>query len=53
MLYYALGVIAAFVLLRLAAWLMQRGLKLVPPLPHAGLRNAVKSIYRPGAPARP
>jgi putative ABC transport system permease protein len=50
-LYYTLGVIAAFAALRLAAFMMQRGLKLLPPLPHAGMRNAIKAIYRPGAPA--
>lgn len=50
-LWYTLGVIVAFVVLRGAGWLMQRGLKVVPPLPSANLRNAIKSIYRPGAPA--
>ncbi|MDB5541121.1 MAG: hypothetical protein JWQ89_2848 [Devosia sp.] len=50
-LWYALGVVAAFLILRLAAFLLQRVLKLIPPLPNAALRNAVKSIWRPGAPA--
>src|SRR5690606_4525550 len=50
-LWYALGVLAAFVILRSAAWALQRLLKLIPPLPDAALRNAIKSIHRPGAPA--
>jgi putative ABC transport system permease protein len=50
-LWYAIGVLAAFAILRGAAWLLQRLLKLVPPLPNAGLRNAIKAIHRPGAPA--
>jgi putative ABC transport system permease protein len=50
-LWYAFGVLGAFVVLRGAAWLLQRGLKLVPPLASAPLRNAIKSIWRPGAPA--
>lgn len=50
-LWYALGILAAFVILRLAAFLLQRALKLIPPLPDAALRNAIKSIWRPGAPA--
>src|SRR5690606_23843410 len=33
--YYAVGVAMAFLLLRGAAWLLQRALKLVPPLPDA------------------
>lgn len=49
--WYALGTVAAFVVLRLAALGLQWLLRLVPPLPDAGLRNALKSIYRPGAPA--
>lgn len=50
-LWYALAVAGAFLVLRLAAWGLQRLLRLVPPLPDAALRNALKSIYRPGAPA--
>ncbi len=50
-LWYAIAVLGAFLVLRLAAMLLQRLLKLVPPLPDAALRNAVKSIYRPGATA--
>ena len=49
--YYALGVAFAFLLLRAAGWLLQRVLRLVPPLPNAHLRNALKAIHRPGAPA--
>lgn len=49
--YYAIGVALAFLLLRAAAWLLQRLLRLVPPLPDANLRNALKAIHRPGAPA--
>ena len=49
--YYALGVAFAFLILRAAGWLLQRLLRLVPPLPKAHLRNALKSIHRPGAPA--
>lgn len=49
--YYALGVAFAFLLLRGAGWLLQRVLRLVPPLPNAHVRNALKAIHRPGAPA--
>ncbi|MGV3490596.1 MAG: ABC transporter permease [Devosia sp.] len=50
-LWYAFGVIAAFLILRAAAWLLQAALRRIPPLPDAALRNAVKAIHRPGAPA--
>ncbi len=50
-LWYALAVIGAFLVLRLAAFGLQALLRLVPPLRNATLRNALKSIYRPGAPA--
>ena len=50
-LWYTLGCIVAFGVLRLAGALMQRGLRMLPPAPSAGFRNAIKSIYRPGAPA--
>jgi putative ABC transport system permease protein len=49
--YYGLGVAGAFLVLRAAAWLLQAGLRLLPPLPNANIRNAVKAIHRPGAPA--
>ena len=50
-LWYAAAVLGAFIVLRLAAVLLQALLRLVPPLPNAAWRNAVKAIYRPGAPA--
>lgn len=49
--YYAIGVALAFLILRAAAWLLQHALRLVPPLPNAHVRNALKAIHRPGAPA--
>lgn len=50
-LWYAIGAIAAFVILRVAAWLLQALLRRLPPVGNATLRQAVKAIYRPGAPA--
>lgn len=50
-LWYAIGILVAFLILRGAAWLLQRTLKLIPPLSNAAVRNAIKSIWRPGAPA--
>lgn len=47
--WYALAVIGAFLVLRLAGYLLQRLLRLVPPPRDAALRNALRSIYRPGA----
>ena len=49
--WYGVGAVTAFVVLRLAAFALQRLLRLVPPTPDARLRNALKSIHRPGAPA--
>ena len=49
--WYAAGAVVAFAVLRVAGTILQRLLRLVPPLPDARLRNALKSIYRPGAPA--
>ena len=49
--WYAVGAIAAFAVLRLAASGLQRLLRLFPPAPGARLRHALKSIHRPGAPA--
>ena len=49
--WYAIGIVAAFIILRLAGYLLQRALRLVPPPRHAAARNALKAIYRPGAPA--
>jgi len=47
--WYAIGVVASFLILRAAGWGLQRVLRLVPPPRHASARNALKSIYRPGA----
>jgi putative ABC transport system permease protein len=49
--WYAIGTISAFLLLRVAAWLLQRGLRALPPPSNARLRQAIKAVYRPGAPA--
>lgn len=49
--WYAVGAIVAFFVLRVAAKALQRALQLIPPAPDARLRNAIKAIYRPGAPA--
>ena len=49
--WYSVGAVTAFSVLRLAAFGLQRLLRLLPPPPGAWLRNALKSIYRPGAPA--
>jgi putative ABC transport system permease protein len=50
-LYYALGVIAAFVLMRLGAILLQWVLRALPAAPNRDVRSAFRSIYRPGSPA--
>lgn len=49
--WYAVGVIAAFLMLRFAGLLLQFVLRLLPPLPSANWRNAFRGIYRPGSPA--
>lgn len=49
--WYTVGAVVAFFMLRLAAFLLQRALRLVPPPADAVLRNAIKAIYRPGTPA--
>jgi putative ABC transport system permease protein len=49
--WYAVGASVAFLVLRLASHLLQWGLKLLPPAPNAVVRNAVRSIHRPGSPA--
>lgn len=49
--WYAVGAVVAFLVLRVAARLLQRGLKLLPPASNAVFRNAIKSIHRPGSPA--
>ncbi|SMQ65097.1 putative ABC transport system permease protein [Devosia lucknowensis] len=48
-LWYTIGAGVAFGLLRVAAWLLQALLRLVPPMPNTVLRQAFKSIYRPGS----
>jgi putative ABC transport system permease protein len=50
-LWYGIGAAVAFGLLRLAAFILQHALRLVPAWPSAILRQAFKAIYRPGAPA--
>ncbi|MEO8684271.1 MAG: FtsX-like permease family protein, partial [Devosia sp.] len=50
-LWYGIGAIVAFALLRGAAWVLQAVLRLIPPLPIAVLRQSIKAIHRPGAPA--
>ena len=49
--WYAVGAAIAFLVLRVAAKGLQRALRLIPPAPDARLRNAIKAIYQPGAPA--
>lgn len=48
-LWYAIGAMVAFALLRLAAWVLQFLLRLMPPLPDTTLRQAFKAIHRPGS----
>ena len=50
-LWYAVGAAIAFALLRLAAWLLQRAMRALPPLPNTMLRQAFKAIHRPGSAA--
>jgi putative ABC transport system permease protein len=50
-LWYAAGTTGAFLLLRSAAWLLQAMLRALPPAPNAIVRQAIKAVYRPGAPA--
>lgn len=50
-LWYAVGALVAFVLLRVAAWLLQAALRRLPPLPDAKLRQAIRAIHRPGSAA--
>jgi putative ABC transport system permease protein len=49
--WFGVGAALSFLVLRAAAALLQMGLRRLPPLPGARLRNAFKSIHRPGAPA--
>jgi len=50
-LYYAVGVVLAFLLLRGAGWLLQLVLRVLPRMPSAKVRAAFRNIYRPGSPA--
>ncbi|NOZ33010.1 MAG: FtsX-like permease family protein [Alphaproteobacteria bacterium] len=47
--YYAVGVVVAFGLLRASGWLLQALLRVLPPVPDAAWRNAIRNIYRPGS----
>lgn len=49
-LWYAAGAVLSFVLLRAAAWSLQRLIRLVPPLGVLSARLALRNIHRPGAP---
>ncbi len=49
--WYAVGVVAAFIVLRFAGLGLQWLLRLLPPMPSRRLRNAFRGIYRPGSPA--
>ncbi|MDR3473129.1 MAG: FtsX-like permease family protein [Devosia sp.] len=49
--WYAVGVVAAFLLLRFAGFMLQLLLRLIPPVPSTSIRNALKAVYRPGSPA--
>ena len=50
-LWYAVGVIGAFIVLRLAGMALQALLRVLPPFPNALWRNAFRGISRPGSPA--
>ncbi|HTJ57713.1 MAG TPA: FtsX-like permease family protein [Devosiaceae bacterium] len=49
-LWYLGGAAGAFLLLRLAAWLIQLVVRRLPALPSLAVRMAFRNIYRPGAP---
>ena len=49
--WYTFGVIAAFILLRIAGLGLQALLRFIPPAPNTEIRNAIKAVYRPGSPA--
>ncbi|HZY68355.1 MAG TPA: FtsX-like permease family protein [Devosia sp.] len=49
--WYAVGVVAAFLVLRFAGVALQWLLRLLPAMPSPALRNAFRGIYRPGSPA--
>src|SRR5690606_12081513 len=48
---FAAGIVAAFVLLRGAAWLLQAVLRMLPEPAPISLRHAVRSIHVPGSTA--
>ena len=48
---FAVGIIAAFVLLRLAGGALQAALRRLPELPVTSLRHAMRSIHLPGSTA--
>ena len=50
-LFYALGVFFAFIVLRGTAMLLRKGLALLPPARNAMLRSAIRSIHGPASPA--
>lgn len=50
-LWYTVGVVAAFLVLRFAGVALQWLLRLLPAMPSPLLRNAFRGIYRPGSPA--
>ncbi len=50
-LYYALAVLAGFIVLRLAAAGLQRLIRLVPAPRRRALRHALRAVHLPGAPA--
>jgi len=50
-LWYAVGAFVAFLVLRIAGFLLQAVLRRLPPLPNTQLRLAVSSLTRPRAPA--
>ncbi len=49
--YYAIGVVASFLILRASGWLLQRFLRVLPSQPGRTLRHALRQIYRPGSTA--
>jgi len=48
--WYGLGAVVAFLLLRLASFLLQRLIRLVPPARRLALRMALRNVHRPAAP---
>lgn len=48
---FAAGIVAAFLLLRLAGGLLQQALRRLPEVPETSLRHAMRSIHLPGSTA--